>query len=538
MVSKQQKQALDRARSSLTDSLRHDEAALVLAEASDRKEAKDGIDRLKDNIQATKATLAEPDVSELVWNAMFEATERIKEDKAPARKTVEVRLTLHAPLEMMTTCCYLYVYYLFFPSILALLQLISSEDDPDRLLDFLASSSNFAACLTVSLVVNGVNGIFKLIQGGSAYGGSDFAKRGSEFTHTLAKAKAEDVPSIVGPVRQLIDSLDRLAVPGCAELDEVIGAVAIETMCHARGNLDREIGYGNIDSDAADKVMDDTTASFSLGGAEYDKLRKTLLQAVTAISVCKAGKKTEEALQLLEVKFRFELARKPERLLDTSSSADVHTFFGIPDGWAKSHGTTSYNLVGALRTQWLAHCKTWDRDRAGISVLADLRPSPRDVNDYWRGLRDRSPDLSLLAEHHWAAAVSSSQPERAFSKLTTMDVPNRRRMEELTLANTLFLRVNKTTVDAIAQELEADTNLKTCKHVSARAADNKTRAARIAESASTDAFAAMGVAIAARSVGHKRLRGPEVRGDDSESESGDSARDSSLLESGDDELSS
>ena len=78
--------------------------------------------------------------------------------------------------------------------------------------------------------------------------------------------------------------------------------------------------------------MEDTTASFSPGGTEYDKLRKTLRQAVTAISVSKARKKTE-ALQMLEVKFRYELARKPERLLDSALSADVHNFFGIPDGW-------------------------------------------------------------------------------------------------------------------------------------------------------------------------------------------------------------
>ena len=62
------------------------------------------------------------------------------------------------------------------------------------------------------------------------------------FTHMLAKAKAEDLPSIVGPVRQLIESLDRLAVPVCDEFDEVVGAVAIEAIAHVRANLDRGVG--------------------------------------------------------------------------------------------------------------------------------------------------------------------------------------------------------------------------------------------------------------------------------------------------------
>ena len=98
----------------------------------------------------------------------------------------------------------------------------------------------------------------------------------------------------------------------------------------------------------------------------------------------------------------------------------------------------------ALRTQWTAHCIAWEKDRSGMPVLGDLRPSPRYVNNYWRDLRGRSPGLSLLAEYQWEAAVSSSQSERAFSMLTTMDVPNRRTMEELTLANTLFLRAKTT----------------------------------------------------------------------------------------------
>lgn len=255
------------------------------------------------------------------------------------------------------------------------------------------------------------------------------------------------------------------------------------------------------------------------------------MQAVTAIRDSEARKKIEEALQLLD------LARKPERLLDSATSADVRTFFGVPNGWAKLHDTSDYNIAGALRTQWTEHCKRWDRDRADKSIVGDRRPTPRDVNEYWRSLRDRSPDLSLLAEHHWAAA-SSSQPERVFSILTTMDVPNRRKMEELTLANTLFLRANKTTVNAIAQEMQADINSKTSSHVTARAAEGKSKAARLAEAASTAGFAAMEAAIAARTActpGHKRSRDNRV--DDSESESGDSASDSPLLESGDDELS-
>ena len=236
--------------------------------------------------------------------------------------------------------------------------------------------------------------------------------------------------------------------------------------------------------------MEDATALFSPDGAEYVRLSNTLMQAVTTIRDSKARKKIEEALQLLEVKFRFDLARKPERLLDSATSADVRTFFGVPNGWAKLHDTSDYNIAGALRTQWTEHCKRWDRDRADKSIVGDRRPTPRDVNEYWRSLHDRSPDLSLLAEHHWAAA-SSSQPERVFSILTTMDVPNRRKMEELTLANTLFLRANKTTVNAIAQEMQADINSKTSSHVTARAAEGKSKAARLAEAASTAGFAAM-----------------------------------------------
>ena len=167
-----------------------------------------------------------------------------------------------------------------------------------------------------------------------------------------------------------------------------------------------------------------------------------------------------------------------------------------------------------------------------MPVLGDLRPSPRYVNNYWWDLRGRSPGLSLLAEHHWEAAVSSSQSERAFSMLTTMDVPNRRTMEELTLANTLFLRA-KTTWTRLHRSCRQNRSEDIL--TTARSADSKTKAARLAESASTDAFATIRAAIAARSVGHKRPLGD--RADDSKSEPDDSARDSPLLESGNDELS-
>ena len=93
LVSKQDDLALARARVSIKDSLRHDEAALALAEASDRKEAKECIDSLKADIKATKVALADIDEPDLVWNALYEATEDIKIKKAPVNKTTEVKYT-------------------------------------------------------------------------------------------------------------------------------------------------------------------------------------------------------------------------------------------------------------------------------------------------------------------------------------------------------------------------------------------------------------------------------------------------------------
>ncbi len=185
--------------------------------------------------------------------------------------------------------------------------------------------------------------------------------------------------------------------------------------------------------------------------------------------------KTKAALSALAVKFRYDLDVEPAPLpvgprgdkgqFSLPSNAQLVAFFGVPEGWAASHGTSQHQLLSELSVQWEAHRAAWRPPAA-----QGPRATPSDVFDYWSSLKEGSLPLSQLAVHNWSSPVSNAAAERVFRILTHMDDPTRHLMEHLSVENQLFLRVNCVIVLQLAEELVADL-LERQSSVTARAAE-------------------------------------------------------------------
>jgi hypothetical protein len=192
-------------------------------------------------------------------------------------------------------------------------------------------------------------------------------------------------------------------------------------------------------------------------GAERRALTRTINRSIKNLTASQGLIKTNEAIDSLEIKFRFDLANRPSALPlsntsnDTPTTADIFEFFGISDGWAARNGTSNHRLMSALIPQWEAHCKQWRAPTAGAD-----RATPLDTYDYWESLADDAKELSAIALYHWSAPISNAMPERVFRVVTHMDDPLRRSMEHLTFENTIDLRVNRSYLEDMADELVAD----------------------------------------------------------------------------------
>jgi hypothetical protein len=119
--------------------------------------------------------------------------------------------------------------------------IILTDERPQPLLNWLCNSRNYAASKALAAITEHIGGLFRLIQGGSQFS--------PQLSEKLDSVDAVELPSIVGPVRQFVSSLERLAV--VENVSSLVDEVATQTISHSRDMMAREVKYNNATEEEA-----------------------------------------------------------------------------------------------------------------------------------------------------------------------------------------------------------------------------------------------------------------------------------------------
>ena len=413
-----------------------------------------------------------------VWDVVYEVVEAIKSDELADAECGSL------PQHMVDAG--------FLPS---------SDAKPQPLLDDLADPVLLASFYIISNVTDGVNGIFKLLQGGA------------QWSAKLDDLKGTNHSSTVAPVRKLVAMFRSLNTDGDA-LKQTVDSACNEALESVKLNIRRGVEYGEIAEEDVDDAIEAAERRLEEGA---EKLTETLKAAVAAVVDSAALKKMDAALKNVDVKFRYDINVKPSAAPDDFLSAC--DFFGVDETWVKRYaapGTSLATYINNCRDEWKSHCAGWTPPPVDGHA-------PSSVYAYWDDLRAALPSLVPVALHHYSSPLSGCASERTFSIFTDMDKPKARRTKEPTLKSTLFLRANARLVEEGASNLAADISLAAESSKLASSAPPRSpgkKRARVAiESAEAALAKAAARALAARSKRPRRRY--RAMTDDEESSSDD-----------------
>jgi len=320
-------------------------------------------------------------------------------------------------------------------------RLETSDDEPQPILDFLVREDAFAASLLLADILDGVSGIFKIIQ------------QGPQWTSEFARVEsASGMDTTVTPVVELLARFKRLLHKD--RRNEHIDGVMEAALAHTVLILEGELANGNFSSDEefqAARVAAEERFAATGEGSLRKRLQATFKASMKAIDESQGLVKLEEALQHLTIKFRYDVNERPILLPEDASADDIFSFLGVSEAWVKESGSSRATLAAKLLSQWNSYCRGWKAPASGASLIR-----PKGVNDFWLALAPKSRQLSDLAVVKWSSPTNSAGPERVYSVVTHMDLPGNSTMGPTTFKNTVTLRVNRTLADGLGEELLAD----------------------------------------------------------------------------------
>ena len=286
------------------------------------------------------------------------------------------------------------------------------------------------------MIVDGVGGIFKMIQGGPSW------------VHRYNAMDLENASTFTTPIKNLVTNLEVLGSP--LRQKELVDAVLKKTLEHSHSVLDAMVIYGEV-------TEENLPAEKASATARVEALRGNFTSLCSAISTsateCAAMDKVSESVDHLDKKFLYDPRTRPYELSTTASESEVFKYLGIPETWCEEHDLTSYSFSNKLVAQWNLYVKKWKEPPKGSHF------TPSQVNDFWLDMESESKELADIALLNWAAPINAAGTERVFSIVTAMDQPHRAGMKEETFLQTLYLRGNRRSVVALATDAALDVTL-------------------------------------------------------------------------------
>jgi hypothetical protein len=373
------------------------------------------------------------------------------------------------------------------------------QSTKERILNWNADVCNYASTKLLSGVLANVPGIFRLIQGGSAW-----QSKYRDITTDEHVTAASAINALIFLIEEQLESFYPLLRDN---LHKDVRAHQVDMLQRAVRYEDPSLAGMSVDEVPA--LVDDPTLQYfkNRDKAVADAMQ-ILNNARTAMLASHGLRKLKAAVSQLEIIDRFGMASEPVRLpmmvsadskevLNVSASCDL---LGVPCEWRDN-----FAKLAPLFKQWNAHRESY---KPHLSL-----PTASELFCYWMRLRDDAPELSELALLRLIQPVSSAGLERVFSYLSQLDRFQEQSMQKETLHNVLFLRANWHIVDLLL--LEEAARYAERPHHDIHFMGHASKRVRLA---TVDALGALHAAIDAR-VGSAESDHGDCRGDMSDGDS-------------------